>query len=376
MYLKSLEVNNFQCHKHLKIDFVNNVNVIYGQTASGKSCLRRALEWVYYNESKGYTLRKIGTKKTSAKITLDNDIQVERIKSASVNAYILYINGEEKRFDAIGKEIPEEVRKVLKSTHINVDNEKLILNIDKQMTMQFLLGRSDTFKSKLFNQLTGSDIVDKASQSFNKDILHIGKEEKIEKEHLEEQKKSLEELDKKKVSVKKVYNLLTTSYNELEEKLLTYEKIKDYSQQLNDINIKLKETNDKLKTIKIINQDDLEIIETCIENLDYFNKLYTDLQNINENTEIIQNKLKDIKIPEINIKELQEKIEQLNKLQKIVTQLNNTKTNVDKLITKNDNLTKEIKENIIEYKTMLKKIGKCPTCHSKISEEILKEIKL
>ena len=182
MWIHQLILKNFQKHSDLTLDFISGVNVLYGKTEAGKSCIRRAFSWLFFGIPQGNVIRKENTKKTSVKGILNNGISVERIKSASVNAYILNIPGKkEQRFDSVGRKIPEEIQLALKTSLIEIDKETINLNIADQIALPFLMDESGTFRSKLFNKITGSEITDKVLQDLNKDILKISREEKIMK---------------------------------------------------------------------------------------------------------------------------------------------------------------------------------------------------
>jgi DNA repair ATPase RecN len=358
--LKQLILTNFQKHSKLTLNFSSGVNIIHGETDSGKSCIVRAIKWIFFGEPKGDVVRKEGTKKTSVKAIFEDGITVEKIKSASVNAYILKVGEEVKRFDAVGKTIPEEILKVLKSRTIRVNDEEIILNIANQISLPFLLDKSGTFRMKLFNQLTGNDIIDKVFQSLNKDILHINKEEKIRKEQLILTKKLLEGVIKNKDKKKKLYDLFITQYNEVKEKLVTYEKIHDYSHMLNFTNAELEIVNDRLNNIKIIDEKQLVNLDISIKRLERLNELLHKIKIVKKELLDIEEQLKKTIVPEINIKELREKIEKLTKYQKYITQLNNIETIDDKLTTQIFDITVELKEDSKKYKEVLKKIKVCP----------------
>lgn len=376
MFIKKLILNYFQKHDYLELNFIDGVNIVSGKTDSGKSCIVRAIKWVFFGEPKGDVVRKEGTKKTSVEVTLDDGTIIEKIKSTSVNAYILKVGEEVKRFDAVGKTIPEEILKVLKSRTIRINNEEIIFNIADQISLPFLLDKSGSFRMKLFNQLTGNDIIDKVFQGLNRDILHIGKEERIEKEHLEEQEKNLKELIEKKKKVEKVYNLFIIPYNKLKEKLSTYEKVNDYSQELNTINKGLGKLKLQLNGIHTIKENKLLNLDQKIERLEYLNELLYKIKIIKKELLNIEEQLKKTLIPKLNIKILREKIEKLVKYQKFITQLNDIITTDNILITKIDNATKQIKIDVEKYKLLLKESGICPTCKTKVTDDIIKEIKL
>ncbi len=374
--LTKLELLNFQKHAHLEIDFTSGVNIIFGQTDAGKSCIRRALSWVFFNEPKGDVVRKTGTKKTSAKVTLDNGAQVERIKSSSANAYILYVNDEEKRFDAIGKGIPEEVLKILKAVPIIVDGEKLNLNIADQIALPFLLDKPATFRSKLFNKLTGSDIVDKALQDLNKDILRIGREEKIEKENVEEKAKRLEELDKEKIRVEKTYNKASEIFVGLKEKQEKYSQLKTYLEKLNNIKNELEKIDDNLKDIKLIDNQVFIDLESKIDKLNIYSQLLNDLSNNKRNLESTNKELSQLKIPDIDTKILNDKIDRFNKLNEIKLKLEDIQKLNKKASGDIGQMEESINKGQIEYKEILKKFGKCPVCKNVITNKCLEGIKL
>ena len=355
-----LEIKNFQKHANLTLDFTQGVNVIYGQTDAGKSCIRRALSWIFFNVPRGDVIRKAGTKKTSATVTFDDGIKVERIKSNSANAYIIHVKGEKKRFDAIGKNIPEEVLKVLKMTPIVVDNDKLVLNIADQITLPFLLDKPATFRSKLFNKLTGSDIVDKALQSLNKDILRIGKEERIEKKSVEEKKKQLEGLTKEKEKIGTTYEKVSKIFVNLKEKQEKYNQLKDFLEKLNNIKNEIGKINESLKGIKLIDENIFINLKNSIDKLNNLSQLLSTLCDNKRELKDVNEEISRLRIPDINIKELRKKIEKLTKLQKIITQLDDIKIANKKFTSKIENITKQIEEDNKKYKELLKEIKVCP----------------
>ena len=74
-YIASIELVDFQIHKELKVDFTDGINVLIGASGKGKSCIRRAIEWCLFNKSID-GIRREGSKKTSVKITLANELSL------------------------------------------------------------------------------------------------------------------------------------------------------------------------------------------------------------------------------------------------------------------------------------------------------------
>ena len=172
MYIKELEVKNFQKHAKFKATFSDKVNVLHGESDAGKSCIIRALRWVLVGDIQGDVVRKEGSKKTTVTIVLDDDTKVTRIKSSTVNAYVLEKDGKETKFDSIGKNLPEPILNLFNIPIMEVDKEQVILNIQSQLDAPFLLSNSGSFRVKVLNKLTGNHILDKIIQSFNKDLLN------------------------------------------------------------------------------------------------------------------------------------------------------------------------------------------------------------
>ena len=376
MYLKQLELTNFQKFEHLILDLTPGVNILHGITESGKSCIRRALEWVYFNKSiRKDGIRKEGTKQTSVKITRSDGVIVERIKSNTVNRYVLKVTGEkDKEFKSIGKEIPEEIQKVLQVRTVDIDKEKIVLNIAKQVALPFLLDKTGTFRMKLFNQLTGSDILDKVFSSLNKDILHINKVEKLEKERLKEQEGKLAEVQEKKEKAETLHKRFSEQYNKVKEKIEEYQELCEYFQKLCGINVKLAETNGELKDIKTIDETKLLNLEVCIEELKRLNQLLCSITKIKLDLSNTTEKLEAIKVPEIDLSDIGEKIDKFDRLQKLTTQLDNIKISDKKFKDKIIITTEQIEEGEAKYKELLRQCKICPTCKQEVKN--IEEVKL
>lgn len=365
MWIKSITLQNFQIHAHFEANFSKEMNIIVGEGDLGKSTIARAIKWVCFGEPKGDCVRKEGTKKTSVKLTRENGTTVERIKSASVNAYVLKIEGEEEqRFDTIGRDIPEEVREALGVNSFEVDGENIILNVANQISMPFLMDKSGTFRMKLFNQLTGNDVIDKVFKSFNKDILRSGKEFKLEESHLEETQIKLEEVSAKKKMLSEQYEGFKTSYERVKEIIKKVEFFSRYVTRLKELKIKQEESDKVLSKLKTIKKETFNNIKEKLASYDKLKISFDKLQNLT----IDKEKIKPIIIPEIDIQELKNNILKIStltaiqrKATKLKTQLKDSEESYQKL-----SLEQEIKEK--EYTDTLSKCEICPTCKKPIGE--------
>lgn len=375
MYIKKLNLLNFQKHSELNLDFVNGVNIIFGSSDAGKSCIRRAIEWVVQNENID-GIRKTGTKQTSVCIILDNGIEIERVRSQTINRYILRKNNEEKVFDSIGKNIPEEIKEALTIYPIEVDGEEIYLNSQPQISLPFLFDKSPSFRMKLFNKLTGNDVLDVLFGQFNKDILRIKRDNKEETTRFEERAKELKKKEIEKEKVEAIYKRLKSRVEKVKELYEKYSKLVELK-ELQEKNISnLQNINKEIKTFKIPQSDAMQQLK---EKIDRFDTLKS-LQDAHEKVELglnrVRGQLKDYHIATLNIDELTGKINRLDTLKTLKEKFDKNKEvcyTINRDIKVN---LKEVDVSIINYKKLLKEIGICPICKGYITDDCLKEIKL
>ena len=375
MYIKTLILKDFQKHKELELNLTPNLNIIVGESEAGKSCIRRAILFLFYGVVPSNYCRS-GAKKTSVKAILDNGIEIERIKSTSKNAYVITINGERKEYNAIGRDIPQEVKDILGVKTLEIEGENIILNVANQIALPFLLDKSGSFRMKLFNKLTGNDLIDKVFKSLNKDILQVGRTERLEQEHLEETKKSLELTQEKLDKLEKVQQIFSEQMKSLREKSEKYEKLSEIFDEIARIKSETKDVDEKLKEIKTIPDETLIELDIKIAKLEKLNELLYDIKKNKKELLQVEEELKTIKVPEINVSELREKIEKLLTLQKIIEQIKDLEKADKKFIEDIEKVTIQIKENTELYVKLLKEAKICPTCKQKITEEDIKEIEL
>jgi exonuclease SbcC len=151
----TLSLHNFQSHEKTDLKFCPGINVIVGPSDNGKSAILRALYWLLQNKPEGlgyvshWNLTEKGIIKSPTEVTLalTDGKSITRYRDKEVNRYIL--DGE--RFDAIKRDIPEEVRRVLGMNEIN---------IQKQLDQHFLLSSSAGEVARVFNRTIRLDVID------------------------------------------------------------------------------------------------------------------------------------------------------------------------------------------------------------------------
>ena len=367
MWIKEISLYNFQAHSDLTLKFTKGVNVIHGKSDVGKSCIRRAIEWLCFN-NKIDGIRKTNTKLTYVKITLDNDIAIERQKSASINRYILYKNNEEIKFDSIGKTVPDEIKEALQLEPISIDNEEIYLNSAPQISLPFLFDKSPSFRIKIFNKLTGNDILDKLFVQFNKDILSINREHKSEIIRYKEQKENLEELETKKGNIENVFEDTARNMEILRKMTDRYCKLLELKDLMEKVNTSIMNIKKDLKNIKLIESIVIKELMTKNDRLQILNTMKIELEYTQNSLDNTKGQLKETNPVTLNYGELYKDIEQLDTLKNIKIKLDNNKEICYTLNEKERRLNVLICKNKKLIIKIIKEIKTCPECKQEIKQ--------
>ena len=297
----SLEIWNYQSHKHTLLDFSKGLNVIIGLSDAGKSAVLRSLRWVIYNQPLGESFRSNWGGDTRVKLTLDDNQTVERVRKTGFNGYIL--NGNSK-FEAIKSGVPDEILTVLNT------NE---LNLQQQLDSPFMLSSTSGEVAKMFNKIARLDKIDLSNSNINSWIISIAQTIRSKQEDLKKKIDDfktydyLDDFEKEVIIIEELqttYNLknnkvgllqnLIENINNTEEQIELYQSIlsieKDLNEILGKIEQKTKMTQDYTRlnnTIKSLQRDDEKIksyenILTQENNITKVLKLYSDKNNLQD----------------------------------------------------------------------------------------------
>jgi len=173
MWIKKLELKNFQAHKHTVIDFNDQFNCIVGPSRAGKSSVVRALNFLFFDKWSDSYVRN-GSAFTELILHLDNGYIISRSKSVgSVVNKIVVTNPDKTQqqpYEKFGTDTPEPVRKILQIYPVKIDVDADVeVNVADQDHSPFLLSESGPVKTKYINRLTGAHVLDAAMRSVNKD---------------------------------------------------------------------------------------------------------------------------------------------------------------------------------------------------------------
>lgn len=331
MKINKIVLHNWQAHENLELNFSDGLNIITGLSDTGKSSIRRAIDWICTNlKISENDFRRENSKETSVILFLDNEFEIERIRTDSINRYIIRKEGyEDKIFDNIGTSIPEEVKQILGMDLITIDKESLNLNIAQQLTLPFLLDFPASFRAKLFNKLTGNEPLDQTFQACNKEKLSINKEIQVLEENIPKQKEEIENCTKQYNALSEKLTIIKDLYSQIEEKIIIYDELKKLASKLKTN----KEADDfiqfKLDKIIIISDNTLTNLRNNAITLTNLLSLSNRLNQVKINLQDIKSKEKIIS--EINFQDVKQRANNLSSLINLKTKIERNKEEQEKI---------------------------------------------
>lgn len=270
VHIKEVNIQNFQKHSKLKVDFNDGVNCIVGSSNSGKTSILRAISWVLYNTPKGSDFIKTGESKCSVSIKLSNGYTIVRTKTRSSSGnYMLFCpNGANLEFKGFANNIPFDIINAHQMPEVSILDKKCRFNISSQLEGPFLIGSSPTERLAMIGALVDTDRADKTMKEFRSRLSNISSSEKVLTSdilRLEEELLKYQNLDETKKKIDLIENgekaLNTTN------KKITY--LKTVSEKYDFISDKVESLTVENKTLrkKIVSTSDLRESIDCLEML-------------------------------------------------------------------------------------------------------------
>ena len=209
--LSEIELYNIQKHKHIKLS-LDGINVLVGETESGKTSILRGLLWNMKNNTSGSSIvTNDGSTYCSCTVKVDGH-EVQRKWSTTENSYS--IDG--KLLTSIRTSVPSEIKELY-----NIDD----VNIQCRRDLPFMLYYKDTECASQFGQMLNIEEIDRATSAINSRVrectnAHSAASDNITK--LETELNSLSFIDDAEIEIEKISSLrnelssLHTTYAELD----------------------------------------------------------------------------------------------------------------------------------------------------------------
>jgi len=356
--IKRIRIENFQSHRNTELKLSPGVNMIVGESDSGKSAIIRALRWIFFNVPLGDSFRSSWGGDTRITVEFDNGVLV-REKTNTTNKYIL--NG--LHFSSLKNGIPEEVKKFL-----NVEE----INFQQQLDPPFLLSNTSGEISQYLNRIVKLDKIDISLSQINtkinklkevldykeKEILRLLEELKsydyLDKAEIEIE--VLEELEKKRVSNVTKVNKITILLNQLRSIRIETEKKKHiltFEETVNSLLNQTRELRELEKTggrLRVILSEYVKLKEKEREKEEYLFKE----SSVNTVITLISRKKEKTKRKE-SLSNLLKSIRKVESKKEKCTMIFSLKNKVDKICALFSE-TKERERNITRLTYLLNKI--------------------
>lgn len=237
--IKSVHLKNFQSHEDTVINFSNDVNIIIGESNSGKTSILRAIMWVIDNEPLGSDFIMAGKNSCSVKIEYDDGTSIERGRTLKDTGYykIKYKDDAgnicENTFKGFTNAVPVEVLNIHQMPYVNITKDlETHLNVISQLDKPFLLTDSVNTKANAIGRITGTHIVDASVKLCTKEVQATKRDVKQKEELLKTKKEMLANfvnVDKMSMILNKANKLIQVFNNE-------YSKLKTIKEKLNELN--------------------------------------------------------------------------------------------------------------------------------------------
>jgi DNA repair protein SbcC/Rad50 len=405
--LRKLELNNFQAHENSTLEFCDGVNIIIGDTDSGKTSIFSALRKLMRDNPPGADFISTWGNKSSIRLTGDNGTVVERSitckKDRKLDSHgytIISPDGKSEDYTGFGRTIPDDVVRVLGMPEISVGSKSVDINLADQHDSYFLVKESDgLLRVQLFSKLSHADVFESVRTSVKTSERSLRSELKAKSADLAVVENSIAEFSKFKqaqpylvqakellteisdlTKVSKLYSkaveldasiqnidrtlgnleLLLTKFVDVVDELNTYSSslqiLYEYNKRLKQAQVVLDKIGDCNRLEELIAELDL-VLPTLDENTIFLNNLCKkrDLLTV---ADFHLHNLPDINLVNTKIAFMDSVNEQLAQEKVLLSKLRKAQDNlllVDTMLSETD-----VKLHSLTVK------GVCPTCGMKI----------
>lgn len=385
IWIKRVEITNYQSHKYTPIDFVNGLNVLVGESDQGKTAVIRAIRWCLINVPDGINFIRNGENEASVKIVLSNGKTIVRRRDRkNVNEYQLFEgDGEPKIFSSFGKKVPQEI---LEAHGIKPVGDDVYFQIADQIEGPFMMSLKPKQRAEILGNLDELSRIDNALTEVNQDVLASNKSKKrLEKE----EKQLVLSIEKMKVEINRLSVKIGT-LKELKEGIESKLELRKYLTKqllrLKEIQEDIKMLDESVKKANFVLSHWPEDIEERVQQFRFLSGHIKRLKDIQSELSSIKTVQSDkIILLEEKSGQIDEKMEQFHKLSRLLgqlkeneKQLSETKSNYPERVEKLDYT--QLDNDLVKYQVLfkhlerLRKIEQDLQLNNQIIEESVEKI--
>lgn len=177
-HIARIRIENFQSHVATELELGPGFNVIVGPSDQGKTAVLRALRWCLYNEPGGTDFIRHGARECRVEVTFSDGTRIRRERTPSRNRYEVQApEGEPQVFEGFGVRPPAQVLRAHGMPPVALDTDhRVLLNLGGQLEGPFLLSEPPSLRAKAIGRLLGVHVVDAAARLTRRDMQNLGRQ--------------------------------------------------------------------------------------------------------------------------------------------------------------------------------------------------------
>ncbi|KYG34987.1 AAA family ATPase [Alkalihalobacillus trypoxylicola] len=251
----SVRLENFQSHLDSLIEFDKGLNVLVGQSDSGKTAIIRAIRWVLFNQPRGTDFIRVGANFARVTIVFENNVTIIRERTSSKNRYMIKESEKEDLIlEGFGIHVPKEVVEAHGMLPLRVDRDhELNLHLSQQLDGPFLLEQTGSIRAKTIGRISGAHYLDMAIRDTSKDLSQLNQRLKHGEEEVEKLKEKLlpyEKLDEAKAKIDQTESNIT-SIKKNQQLLKSLKQIKRHKEQITYESTEMKQILNTVQSLSI-----------------------------------------------------------------------------------------------------------------------------
>jgi exonuclease SbcC len=214
--IKKIELWDFECHEYSKLENLDTgLNLIFGESDSGKTSIVRALRLVAYNDFNPACVR---TGEKNCQVRVETDKGWVHVKRGSDNIWTTCrAGGDEQVFTKIGKNVLPEAAKILGLHIVELGDMSLPVNIMDQNEGHFMLNElggnnaSGSMRAQIVDEISGLSGIEGLIKEVSLDRHRFGRAVKENEDRANELRGTMHDtafLENEEKVLKEVSNLV------------------------------------------------------------------------------------------------------------------------------------------------------------------------
>ncbi len=248
--IQAVRLENFQSHLDTFVEFSEGLNVLVGQSDSGKTAILRGIRWALYNQPRGTDFIRVGADFVRVTVSFDNETVLIRERTNSKNRYTVRKAGQEELvLEGFGIHVPDEVLEAHGMGHLRIDHDhELMIHLSQQLDGPFLLEQTSSIRAKTLGRISGAHFLDMAIRDTTKDLSQLN-------QRLKHEQQAIDKLREELVPYEPL-NVMRGQLNEVEKQI---QRVKQLEERMSKLEY-LKQQKERLQTEKNETKKRMELV--------------------------------------------------------------------------------------------------------------------